>query len=137
MKRKDFQGLAAVRLKEARVLLRAGCYEGAYYLGGYVIEYALKACIAKQTQRHEFPDKDRAREVHTHGLDALMKYAKLEAALKATERTDPELNKNWRIVQEWWEQSRYERPSHVEADSLVKAIGERKHGVLRWLRRYW
>jgi hypothetical protein len=58
MKRKDFQELAAVRLKEARVLLRAGCYEGAYYLAGYAVECALKACISKQTERHEFPDRD-------------------------------------------------------------------------------
>jgi hypothetical protein len=50
MKRQDFQGLAAVRLKEARVLLEARCWEGADYLGGYVVECALKACIAKQTE---------------------------------------------------------------------------------------
>jgi len=38
-------------------LLRLGLFDGAYYLAGYAVECALKACIAKGTQRFEFPDK--------------------------------------------------------------------------------
>jgi HEPN domain-containing protein len=33
------------------VLLEAGLYAGAYYLAGYAVECALKACIAKKTAR--------------------------------------------------------------------------------------
>jgi HEPN domain-containing protein len=57
--RKDLQALSNVRLKEAKALLGAGLWDGAYYLAGYAVECALKACIAKQTQRYEFPDKKR------------------------------------------------------------------------------
>ena len=62
MNRFDFQRLAKIRIKEAGVLLEKRCYEGAYYLVGYAVECALKACIAKQTQRFEFPEKSRVLE---------------------------------------------------------------------------
>jgi hypothetical protein len=45
-------------------LLQAGCYEGAYYLLGYVVECALKACIAKTIKEHEFPDKTLLKEIN-------------------------------------------------------------------------
>lgn len=55
MNRSDFQTLAETRLQEAKSLLDNGHYSGAYYLCGYAIEYALKACIAKQTKAEDFP----------------------------------------------------------------------------------
>ena len=60
MDRKDLQTLSRVRLKEATSLLNLGFYDGAYYLAGYAVECALKACIAKGTRRYEFPDKKRS-----------------------------------------------------------------------------
>jgi HEPN domain-containing protein len=45
--RADFQQLADVRLKEAKALLDLGMWDGAYYLAGYAVEVALKACIIK------------------------------------------------------------------------------------------
>jgi hypothetical protein len=56
MNRADLQALADLRVKEATILLDANCFEGAYYLLGYAIECALKACIAKQIKQHDFPD---------------------------------------------------------------------------------
>ena len=47
--RKDLQELSKVRLKEATALLKLGLFDGAYYLAGYAVECALKACIAKGT----------------------------------------------------------------------------------------
>jgi HEPN domain-containing protein len=137
LKRKDFQTLASVRLKEAKVLLGAGCHEGAYYLGGYAVECAFKAYIAKGTERHEFPDKERVNASYTHRLKDLARLAGLEEALHDAQKLHPELGRNWVIVRNWSEVSRYERPSQVEAENLIKAIEDRKHGVLRWLRRYW
>ncbi len=46
---------------DAAALLQAGRYAGAYYIAGYVIECALKACIARNTRQGEFPPKDAAR----------------------------------------------------------------------------
>jgi hypothetical protein len=55
--RTDFQELADVRIGEAEVLVAQGKWDGAYYLAGYAVECALKACIAKLTNLHDFPPK--------------------------------------------------------------------------------
>jgi HEPN domain-containing protein len=75
--RTDFQVLSRIRLKEANVLLAAGLYDGAYYLAGYAVECALKACIAKATRRYEFPDRVRVNACHTHDITELMVIAEL------------------------------------------------------------
>lgn len=46
--RADFQRVAVMRIEEAQALLDAGKWDGAYYLAGYSIELALKACIIKK-----------------------------------------------------------------------------------------
>ena len=137
MKRKELQELAAIRLREAKLLLQGNCWEGAYYLGGYVAECALKACIARQTERHEFPDKKRADASHTHRLTDLLRVAGLEEALGEAVRHQPEFAANWQIVRDWSERSRYEKRSRSEAEALLKALQDRKYGVLPWLRKRW
>jgi hypothetical protein len=47
MNRNDFQKISRLRVKEAKALLDNGYPAGAYYLMGYAVECALKACIAK------------------------------------------------------------------------------------------
>ena len=78
MDRRDLQELSKVRLKEARALMKLGLYDGAYYLAGYAVECALKACIAKDTRRHQFPDKKRVDLSHSHDLLQLIRVAGLE-----------------------------------------------------------
>jgi HEPN domain-containing protein len=51
MNRDDFQSLATERLDDAAALLNAGRYAGSYYVSGYAIECALKACIARRTRQ--------------------------------------------------------------------------------------
>jgi HEPN domain-containing protein len=51
VKRKDLQFLARARIAEAKALLGSGNPHGAYYLAGYAVEFALKACIARGTHR--------------------------------------------------------------------------------------
>lgn len=66
--------LAQIRLQEAQALLKAGLPDGAYYLAGYSIECALKACIAKSTRRYDFPpDKKTIDAIYVHNLKGLMK----------------------------------------------------------------
>jgi HEPN domain-containing protein len=124
-------------MKEAKVLLDSNCPEGAYYLAGYAAECALKACIAKQTGRHEFPDKKRVQDSHTHDLGKLAELAGLATALSEAEKLNPALYLRWKIVRNWSERSRYGRPSHAEAEELLAALNDRRQGVLRWLRRFW
>lgn len=98
MTRSDFQRLAGLRLKEAETLLANGHYEGCYYLCGYVVEFALKACIAKKTKRYDFPDKNLHKGVFTHDLALLLMLAKLELALESEEDRDPAFRFNWYTV---------------------------------------
>ena len=137
MKRRDFQQLASIRLREANALLAAGHWEGAYYLGGYVVECALKACIARRTERHEFPDKHRAQSSHTHRIKDLIRVAGIEEDLEAASKTDLQFAANWQAVEAWSEQSRYEPRTESDATNLLFALKEKKHGVLRWLKEHW
>ena len=137
MTRKDFQKLAGIRLKEAETLLAHGHFEGCYYLSGYVVEFALKACIAKKTKRHDFPDMAVVRKVFTHDLNELLKLADLDYAFADEVKRDPEFRLHWYTVSSWREQSRYETPDEEWAQQIFRAVADKKNGVLRWLRHYW
>ena len=137
MDRRDLQGLANLRHREARALLRAGLFDGAYYLAGYTVECALKACIAKGTQRHEFPEKKKVESSYSHNLRELIKVAGLEDARIHHAREDSEFGENWDVVQSWSEQSRYRRHFPEAARGLLRAIGNRRHGVISWIRLHW
>ena len=97
LKRKDFQKLARMRLREAKTLFDADCLHGAYYLAGYAIECAIKSCIAKKVQRHDFPDKDAVLRAWTHDLTKLLRLAGLQGEIES----DPELGVRWAGVKDW------------------------------------
>ena len=137
MNRKELQEMARIRLREARILFNNGQYDGAYYLCGYVVECGLKACIAKQTKRHDFPDKDRARKSYSHDLSELLGIAGLNKTTKDERTRNPDLDLNWTIVKDWNVKSRYERQSKKEVEDLYSAIVNRRDGVLKWIRKYW
>ena len=132
------QELARLRLREARVLLKNQCFAGAYYLAGYAVECALKACIAKRTTRHEFPDRKLVNDIHTHDLKELVKLAGLSAEHVREMRTNRAFEVNWGVVKDWRPERRYTRTtSKVEARDLYGAIAARKNGVLAWIRPRW
>jgi hypothetical protein len=134
--RKDFQHLADLRAKEAGVLARNRNEPGAFYLGGYAIECALKACIAKETKRHEFPPKvDDVRRVYTHNLEGLLKLAQLEKQLETDAKTNPSLGINWNVVKTWNEETRY-KASGLNGRDLYAAISG-PNGVLPWIKQRW
>lgn len=137
MNRRDFQELTRVRLEEAKCLLDHGSYSGAYYLSGYVVECALKACIAKRTKRHDFPDKKLTQECYTHDLEVLIRAAELQSRLEVERKNDILFEKFWFISKDWTEQSRYGIYSEEQARGIFEAITDRRHGVLRWIRRNW
>jgi HEPN domain-containing protein len=114
--------------------MELGLYDGAYYLAGYAVECALKACIAKETRRHQFPDKKRVDLSHSHDLLQLIRVAGLEDQHRERVRSDPDFETNWEVVRRWSEQSRYRRHSHESAQALLVAISERRHGVITWIR---
>lgn len=71
MNREDFQRVSEIRLRESRALLAAGFPEGAYYLAGYAVECALKACIGTQNEGACFSGKESgAAESHARSATA-------------------------------------------------------------------
>lgn len=142
MNRADFQELAQLRLKEAKLLLDADAYDGAYYLAGYAVECGLKACIAKRTKQHDFPDKKTVNDSYTHALLTLLSVSGLskEHEDEKTRSNDSEPNNfrnNWATVKDWSEETRYKRMSKKQAEDLYKAIADPKQGVFSWLQKYW
>ncbi|MCU1238774.1 MAG: hypothetical protein JWP63_6741 [Candidatus Solibacter sp.] len=135
--RKELQELSKIRLQEASALLKLGLFDGAYYLAGYAVECALKACIAKGTQRFDFPDRKRVESSYSHNLRELIKVAGLdEARLQHAER-NPNFGSNWDAVVAWFEQSRYRRHLSETAELMLTAVGDKRHGVISWIKLQW
>lgn len=137
MNRFDFQRLAKIRIKEAGVLLEKNCYDGAYYLAGYAIECALKACIAKQTKQYDFPDKAQVLESYTHDLTKLVRAANLEKDLEEKILADSDFAAYWRRVQAWSEATRYKIIAPEYVQRVYDAITDHENGVLLWLQKFW
>lgn len=77
--RAEFQALAEVRLEEAKALLDLAKWDGSYYLAGYSIELALKACIIKKVMATDaFLEKKFSDECYTHLVKKLIDLAGLK-----------------------------------------------------------
>lgn len=137
MNRADLQHLAELRIKEAEALLAASFYDGAYYLAGYAVECALKACIAKETREHDFPDRAVVNKSYTHNLRELIGVAGLQRELDRTVENDGDFAANWNLVKDWSEEARYQRHPESKARDYCAAVIDPEKGVLPWLRERW
>jgi HEPN domain-containing protein len=136
--RVEFQQLAQERLDEAMALLDFGKWGGAYYLAGYAVELALKACIIKTLMATDaFPDKEFSRNCYTHSLEKLVALAKLDDALKTATKADPSLLTNWALAREWSEEKRYHLIDKAEAEAFYAAVADAAHGVFPWIKTQW
>ncbi len=107
-------------------------------MAGYAIECALKACIAKETKEHDFPDKDIVNKSWTHKLVDLLKLAQLEGKLLKDMKSNKDLETFWAIIVNWEEKKRYELSlTREEASSLCDAVSDPTNGVLQWLKTWW
>ncbi len=137
MDRSTFQALSNLRRVEASALIRAGHYAGGYYLLGYAVECAFKACICKKTVRHSFPPRE-ADKLYSHKLEDLRRLAGLQAQMQADINANAALGVNWAIVRDWTEQSRYDLTmGRAAAEDLYSACTARTNGVLRWIKNRW
>lgn len=138
MTRGDLQKLALARILDAEVLLNARRYSGAYHFAGVAVECAIKACIAKQTKRFEFPDKPIADAAWKHDLNVLIKTAKLEILLDDTRKQSPAFAQNWSTIEKWRIESRYDpATTRRTASDLLLSVTQQTEGVLPWLQIYW
>ena len=135
MNRSDFRRLTDLRLREAEALFTTRAFEGSYYLAGYAVECALKACIAKRTREFDFPDKREVERSHTHDLARLLEVAELQPLLEEEIASDQALKKRWSVVRVWSEASRYILGVGEEsAQNMLDAV---RDGVLPWPKKRW
>jgi HEPN domain-containing protein len=140
--RKQLQNLAKVRLKDARALLGRKRWSGAYYLCGYVIECALKACLLRHLGESAavFGDQTYLKKLAdcwTHDLVKLVNLAGLDADFGAARGANPALDNFWFVTKDWKETSRYEEKSEAEARALYQAVSHNPDGVFRWIQSRW
>jgi HEPN domain-containing protein len=137
MTRSQLQELTRIRLREAKLLLNSKNYSGAYYLAGYSVECALKACIAKKIRKSGIPDKSFIYNFFQHDLRVLVKLAGLEGLRQKLEKINTDFSVNWGIVKDWDSISRYNVYTEIQATELYNSIISRKGGILPWIRKHW
>ncbi len=137
MTRRDLQRLSRSKLREGRILLRARAYDGAYYLLGFSVELALKACIAKRTERHDFPEKATVDRSWRHELQILASVAGLTQVIDSQYKANREFAANWSVVLSWSNNSRYTTHVAKEAEDLYRAITDPVNGVMACIKRIW
>ncbi len=120
------------------MLLDNNCYDGAFYLSGYAVECAFKACIAKETREYDFPDKKLANNSYTHDLTELLGISRLTEKMRDAKRLNKTLETCWATVVTWNEDSRYKTGrSRDTALDLYEAVTDPANGVLVWLKNWW
>ena len=130
--------LALERLRDAECLIANGHNAGAYYIGGYAIELALKAVVCKKLDIEMF-DKEIvpghiSKAFMIHNLLDLVFLAGLRNDLiKACEK-DGFLLDCWSLISNWSEQRRYDLPCNAQTAKIF--VNSLKY-VLRWLQLNW
>jgi hypothetical protein len=138
LNREALQVFATSRVEEAGVLLQHKHWTGAYYLAGLGVECALKACLARAVQQHDFPDLDFIKNAYTHKLEKLAKLdVKIWAQLNSELSVNVSFASNWATVRQWNDEKRYGVVEGPEAQSLYTATTEPVSGVMEWIRRRW
>lgn len=138
MDRADLQQLADLRLRDANALMTSGQWDAAYYLLGYCVECALKACVAKQFLQHEVPDRKLVNSFYTHRLDELLTISSVKSQLESRTAADSTFAINWNTVGEWTEGVRYEMGvTQALARGMYDAVTNNASGILPWLKTQW
>ncbi len=94
--RADLVRIAKARLRDARVLQRARCYDGCVYLCGYAVELGLKARICQTLRWQGFPATSGEfrglQSFRVHDLDVLLRLSGLWGRVRQRHMSD------WSIV---------------------------------------
>ncbi len=134
---KDFKELSQKRIDEAKILLDSGQYSGAYYLAGYSIELAFKACYCKTVKEKSFPPKrDIYNKLYNHNLSGLLDVSGIKLLFNEELSKNINLNTNWETVKDWNEESRYAVMLKKDAKLIVEAILD-DDGVLGLIKKLW
>lgn len=120
------------------MLLKSGYYQGAYYLAGYAVECAFKACVAGLVKEDVIPDKKFVNDSYTHNFDRLLSVSGLEPDLNAKKEKNEQFDRYWSFLKDWSAEDRYEVDiDEQSARDLLEAVGDHDNGILKWLKEKW
>lgn len=118
----ELRKIAQERLRDAEALLAAGRYDGAIYLGGYVVELSLKSRICRILKWKGFPQTrsefQNLQSFKTHDLDVLLSLAGAEDQIKTGYLAE------WSAVAAWDPEARYNPigiASKTDAELLIES----------------
>lgn len=116
----ELRKIAEDRLKDAEALLAAARYDGAIYLGGYVVELALKRRICVTLNWKGFPQTrtefQNYQSFKTHNLDVLLTLAGVEEKVKTGYFAE------WSAVATWDPEVRYDPIRQANKDDAELII---------------
>lgn len=133
----DLQAIALSKSEDAVLLLHHGRFSNAYYLAGYAVEIALKACIALRFRAEHLPDRRLVNAIHTHNVNELLFHSGLKDLLDQKLQDDPRFEDNWTQVCGWSPDSRYSSVGALTAQAMVQAVSDPQRGILEWIKEYW
>ena len=139
MNRAEAREFAEAWVLDSKTLLDAGRWHAAYYLAGYAVESALKACVLGYVEKTGiiFQDKKYAEKCFTHDIELLVSAADLQTTRGLAIRANPGLGLNWQIVKDWSVDARYQAKTEPEARQLYDAVTDHANGVLPWIKAHW
>jgi HEPN domain-containing protein len=114
--RDDLRNIASERLKDAEALFAAARYDGAIYLGGYVVELALNSQICAVLNWKGFPQTgaefQNYKSFKTHNLDVLLSLSGAEDTIKTKHLAE------WSAVAAWDPEARYNPTGSASRDDV-------------------
>lgn len=149
----EIKQLANLRLAEARILLDAGKYDGAFYLAGYSVELMLKAKICEHLRIDNLFDKqgcnllgisELRKVVETHNINLLLLFSGLEQKFRIAKATNVKLQEAYNFFTastgektDWNEQVRYlpinSKTEHDVREFIGLLEDHDKEGLLKWI----
>jgi hypothetical protein len=123
----ELREIARHRLRDARVLYRAGQYDAAAYICGYAVEVALKARICRTLRWDGFPEKnaefDGLQSFRTHRLDKLLQLSGQQPRIAARYFAV------WAEFDTWDPSDRYRPIGSVNSHDVLRRIDAAQHLV--------
>ena len=141
--------MAAVRLSEGQLLFDNNFHQGAYYIAGYAVEFALKALICKRLGVEPFVKQKGiqgnegiatvAKALQIHDLSALLIFSGLHPEYTEIKNKPDGSGRSlftaWSTVSAWDEQRRY-TPLSCEIDTVKKFLSSVKI-IMEWIQSHY
>jgi len=141
IKYSDLKKIATTRLREARVLYKAGFYDGAAYLTGYVVEISLKVVICKNLNIDTYPDEGNDKKFfRSHDFDRLLLLSGLSEKINAKNKTSTGLFANWSLITQWGPERRYVKVgtyNKKDVKEILDALVNRNDGFFNFIKQIW